>query len=569
MGARPDGVELWQGGIVPYEINPDLGNIVSIREAIRTFEQQTNVRFVARYLQEDYVRFSKQTSGPPNSEEGRMGGRQFVNASLNDVGSLIHEICHTLGVMHEHQREDRDDFVIFHADRVTEYLGEYETRDTALATQTYDFQSIMHYHAGDPGNPVFESRTGFPTPANIGNSVTLTATDQTFLNMLYPAVPVVRRTDGEGGAGGVFQTAAVAIASQNNTAVVANAVVNESGNYQLVLWRVRDNGVILRMPDPPGATGGKASNVQIAAVGALFVSAMADADGELLLITHDSNFARLKDSAAQAGDVRDLHLVPLTTSRVLTACVSAAGRLFNIVWDIQPDGTITRLFDSGTNGPEARTVAATLFRADPTSQLVGALVADGAGDLVLSTWRVDATAVSFLADSGNQMGSADIASVVSTPTGHLVVACRDGSGDLLLIPFSVPTDGTSVQRFSIGEAHAGAIQGLAVVLRPDGFMTVVVNGAGNLLLIKWRINADGVISRLGDSGDQAGEATAVSAVALPFANQATICTTVRDGSGQLLPITWDDAGGPGELSLVSSTPATGLLDLWAYHATVR
>jgi hypothetical protein len=64
MGATPTGVKLWLGGIVPYEINADLGNIVAIKDAIKTLEQQT--------------------LGNPNSKLGRKGGRQFVNASLND-----------------------------------------------------------------------------------------------------------------------------------------------------------------------------------------------------------------------------------------------------------------------------------------------------------------------------------------------------------------------------------------------------------------------------------------------------------------------------------------------------
>jgi len=64
---RPKDIDLWRGPIVPYEINPDLGNIVAVETAIKTLEQQTNVRFVGRYLQDDYIRFSKQTEGPANS----------------------------------------------------------------------------------------------------------------------------------------------------------------------------------------------------------------------------------------------------------------------------------------------------------------------------------------------------------------------------------------------------------------------------------------------------------------------------------------------------------------------
>lgn len=184
MGATPSGVKLWPGGIVPYEINEDLGNIIDIKDAIKEMEQQTNVRLVGRYLQDDYVRFSKQTKGNANSKEGRQGGRQFLNASLNDVGSILHEICHTVGMMHEHQRDDRDSFVIFHADRVTDDMDQYKKKDSKDRTENYDYESLMHYNVGDVNNPIFESVTGTPPPAQIGSKGTLTITDKELLESI-------------------------------------------------------------------------------------------------------------------------------------------------------------------------------------------------------------------------------------------------------------------------------------------------------------------------------------------------------------------------------------------------
>ena len=334
MGASPSGVDLWRGGIVPYEINPDLANIDSIHQAIVHFEEQTNVRFVGRLSQDDYIRFSKQTRGNSNSEVGRQGGRQYVNASLNAVGVLVHELGHAVGMMHEHQRDDRDDWVIFHEDRVTDEAEQYEVEDTGARTARYDFQSVMHYHAGDPANPIFESRSGTPSPADIGGHGTLTVTDKTLLEAIYPAAPVIRRSDGEGGAGEVLHTSAIAVPGVNNTAVVANAIRNGSKKYQLVLWRVYENGVVVRMPDPPGSTGGKATAVTCTAVGTGLVSAMRDADGELYLISHGDAFQRLADSADQAGEVGEHHLLMLSANRVLSVCVSGSGRLLSIVWEI-------------------------------------------------------------------------------------------------------------------------------------------------------------------------------------------------------------------------------------------
>jgi Astacin (Peptidase family M12A) len=223
MGAQDNDARLWGGGIVPYEINPDLGNISGIHDAIRAYERQTNLRFAGRFIQEDYVRFSKQTQGNPNSPVGRQYGGQFLNASGNDTGTLLHEIGHAVGLMHEHQRSDRDQFVIFHADRVGSDIDQYERRAFRIATPTYDFQSLMHYNAGDPSNPAFESQTGTPSPSNIGSRGVLTALDLDILSRMYPSPPVIRRTDGAGGAGEVLQTSAVAFSSVNNTAVVAEA----------------------------------------------------------------------------------------------------------------------------------------------------------------------------------------------------------------------------------------------------------------------------------------------------------------------------------------------------------
>lgn len=549
MGAQERGTKLWRGGIVPYEINPDLGNQATVESSIVTYEQQTNLRFVQRMAQEDYIRFSKQTRGNPNSKLGRQGGQQYVNASLNSETVILHELGHAVGMTHEHQREDRDDFVIFHEDRVTEEPEQYEKEDLEARTEKYDFESLMHYHVGDPNNPIFESKTGIPAPADIGSKGGFTITDKTFLEQLYPAAPVIRRTDGEGGAGEVQQTSSIAVAGVNNTAVVANAIRNGSGKYQVVLWRVRDNGVILRMGDPTGGTGGSASSPRMVAVGSLFVSAMRDADGELLLITHDGGFARLKDSGNQAGEVGDLDIVALSASRVLTTCISGSGRVLNIVWEIQPDGTVVRLFDSGTDGPSATSVSAVLLQQTPTVQVVAILYAGDSSRLVLSTWRVTDGSVALMADSAEQMGKADLAQVVLAPTGHLVVVCRNAGGDLLLIPFTTNVDGADITRVDGGDGEGGKIREIAAIARPYGVLTALISETGNVLLIKWAVDAAGNLQRLGESGTQAGEGSVISVTALPFPDKATICTAVRNGSGDLLPITWDDVDGPGELTV--------------------
>ena len=85
MGARQKGKKLWQGGIVPYEINPDLGNIVSIESAIKTFEEQTNVRFVGASAKVIPRPLFQTNRWEPTFEGRPPGGRQFLDASLNEL----------------------------------------------------------------------------------------------------------------------------------------------------------------------------------------------------------------------------------------------------------------------------------------------------------------------------------------------------------------------------------------------------------------------------------------------------------------------------------------------------
>ena len=82
--------------------------------------------------------------------------------------------------------------------------------------------------------------------------------------------------------------------------------------------------------------------------------------------------------------------------------------------------------------------------------------------------------------------------------------------------------------------------------RPYGLLTAVISEAGHVLLIKWAIKTDGAVARLGESGTQAGRGSRISGWSLA---PATVCTVVRNARGDLLPITWDDADGPGELSV--------------------
>ena len=109
----PSKAQRWTNGIVPYTIDKSLTNASDIYKAMIHIEYYTPIRFVQRSNQNNYVTFKN--SHGFSSSIGMSGGQQFVNLGLAfNYGGVLHEICHTLGLFHEHNRDDRDQTITVH-----------------------------------------------------------------------------------------------------------------------------------------------------------------------------------------------------------------------------------------------------------------------------------------------------------------------------------------------------------------------------------------------------------------------------------------------------------------------
>jgi astacin len=97
------------------------------------------------------------------STPGFNGGMQVQPLQLQpsgcgELGIVLHELGHALGMAHEQSRPDRDQSVTIHWQNVQQgYEGQFEVDADAYTDQDYDYTSVMHY-----GSTSF-SKNGQPT----------------------------------------------------------------------------------------------------------------------------------------------------------------------------------------------------------------------------------------------------------------------------------------------------------------------------------------------------------------------------------------------------------------------
>ena len=146
---------LWPGGRVPYVIHEDLEgeDLEVIHAAIEVWNTKTVIDWIPRTDEWEYALFGPRDSGPCRSGVGR-GSPTRMSIEGCDLGAMIHEMGHAMGLWHEHQRADRDEFLQLGPDRFGLIYNRGYTVDQVFwikpeePADTYDHQSIMHYPLG-------------------------------------------------------------------------------------------------------------------------------------------------------------------------------------------------------------------------------------------------------------------------------------------------------------------------------------------------------------------------------------------------------------------------------------
>jgi hypothetical protein len=129
---------------IPYKIDAGLIEPTRVIIAIQHITENTGWTFTPQTTEDDYINFID--SDGCWSYIGRRGGSQDVGLSeYCDIGAVIHEIVHAIGVHHEQTREDRDSYVNIDFDNIPSNRHHNFAKNTLFNKGDYDYNSIMHY----------------------------------------------------------------------------------------------------------------------------------------------------------------------------------------------------------------------------------------------------------------------------------------------------------------------------------------------------------------------------------------------------------------------------------------
>ncbi len=560
----------WHGNVVPYVIHDSIRDVpidlLAVNLALERWNTKTCVSFRPKTEGDvDFAEFIRDP-GRCRSATGRQGGKQQIrcNFSTTDsdevegkAGFVIHEMGHAVGLLHEHQRRDRDAYVVVSANALKIDSGTFATlpnddrEETVDIIGAYDCLSIMHY--GQLNGLIGPHPNGCSV-LQTTDATKLTEGDVKTVAYLYG----YRRKD-DSGDESVNEAKAVAVSNFRLRELVT-AIRTDQGNLQLIAWAIDGNGRLLKLGES-GTQAGKATHIDIARGLDRFVVAYRTDEDRLRLIswavTGEGDHREIEpkgDSGDQAGDATLNKIIHLEDQFFVTASRTAERRLKLIGWRLNDDDSIDRLADSGDHAGVVEEISLAAPGAFPVTAV---RTANGTLKLIVWDWNRPPAGPSKTIDrlftSTEDLGEASlIRSIVFDPNdapGRLAVSFRTGDGNLRL---AVWRAGASVTLEGDSGNQAGRITGNAIGVQDadaQRLVSAVKTSEGRLRLIHWQHDRGGV-ARLGDSGDEGSDVGVFIAVSpaplrqspIPPFNSPFIVSCAQRPSGRLELISWSPCG---------------------------
>lgn len=243
-----------QGSLSTQNYNTFLTNI---NKAFEMISSQTSVQFIQRTNQTEYITFTYSTStnsSPLGWGKNTVNGIKIYNITYPAI--IAHEVMHSMGIMHEQCRPDRDQYIIVDVNRAIEgSRHNFNLYNDYAGNGEFDFGSVMMYQSTD-----FAIDTSKPVMTKLdGSTFTkqrtgLSAGDYAGINHLYGPVNATSAINGT-------YTMTTALANDKNLDISGSSTTDgtsiilysaSTGNNQRFTFSKSDHGyyIIKSILDP-------------------------------------------------------------------------------------------------------------------------------------------------------------------------------------------------------------------------------------------------------------------------------------------------------------------------------